>query len=140
MPAGYSQRSLVDGLDSKRGMRAHFVALEKDVERELGALPEDTGRATSLRGEFDDVLAFTAKRAELPKLAVRCGRALVPTGMLWVSWPNQSLGVPCDFAETYDVKFCAGSEVRSGLKLVISVEDRPGGGRIPYWTERGVAT
>lgn len=32
MPAGYSQRSLVDGLDSKRGMRAHFVALEKDVE------------------------------------------------------------------------------------------------------------
>lgn len=136
MPAGYSSRPLVDKLGLKSGMRAHFVALPKDVERELGPLPDGVVRATALRGSFDYVHAFTAKRAELAKLLPKWKRALVPTGMVWVSWPKKSSGVACDFTETdvralalanglVDVKVCAVSEVWSGLKLVIPVKARP---------------
>jgi len=135
MPAGYSPRSLVDKLGLKSGMRAHFVALPKDVERELGPLPDGVVRATTLRGGFDYVHAFTAQRAELAKLLPKWKRALVPTGMVWVSWPKQSSGVACDFTETdvralalanglVDVKVCAVTEVWSGLKLVIPVKAR----------------
>ncbi|MBI5365099.1 MAG: DUF3052 family protein [Planctomycetes bacterium] len=137
MPAGYSKRALVDKLGLESGMRAHFAALPREVERELGPLPDGVRRATALRGKFDYVHVFTAKRAELAKLLPKAKRALVPTGMVWVSWPKQSSGVPCDFTETdvralaianglVDVKVCAVTEVWSGLKLVIPLKDRPG--------------
>lgn len=138
MPAGYSNRALADKLGLKSGMRVHFAALPRDVERELGPLPEGVTRATALRGKFDYVHVFTKKRAELAQLLPKTKRALVPTGMVWVSWPKQSSGVPCDFTETdvralalenglVDVKVCAVTEVWSGLKLVIPVKNRPKG-------------
>jgi hypothetical protein len=59
----------------------------------------------------------------------RFAKQLVPTGMLWVSWPKKSSGVATDLAENdvrsigleaglVDTKVCAVSEVWSGLKFV----------------------
>jgi hypothetical protein len=64
--------------------------------------------------------------------------ALAPAGMLWVSWPKKSSGVPTDLTEDVirqtglsaglvDVKVCAVTEIWSGLKFVIPLKNRPQG-------------
>jgi hypothetical protein len=66
----------------------------------------------------------------------RLKEALSPSGMLWVSWPKASSGVPTDLSENVvreiglanglvDVKVCAVDEVWSGLKFVYRIKDRP---------------
>jgi hypothetical protein len=56
-------------------------------------------------------------------------------GMIWVSWPKKSSGVPSDITENVvreialplglvDVKVCAVDDTWSGLKLVIRKELR----------------
>jgi hypothetical protein len=62
-------------------------------------------------------------------------KQLAPAGMLWVSWPKKSSGVPTDLDENkvrdiglaaglVDVKVCAVTEVWSGLKFVRRLNDR----------------
>lgn len=136
MPAGYSRRSLADKLGLAAGQRVHFSALPRDVERELGALPDGIERSASLRGTFDYLHAFVTTRAELERVVTQFKAALAPTGMFWVSWPKKSSGVATDVTEDViraialprglvDIKVCAVSEVWSGLKLVVPVKDRP---------------
>ena len=56
--------------------------------------------------------------------------AILPAGMIWVSWPKKSSGVKTDMTDDVireialasglvDVKLCAVDETWSGLKLVI---------------------
>lgn len=56
-----------------------------------------------------------------------------PNGMIWISWPKKSSGVPTDLDENkirdfalalVDIKVCAVDDVWSGLKLVIPVAKR----------------
>ena len=60
---------------------------------------------------------------------------MAPDGVLWVSWPKKSSGVPTDITEDVireaalptglvDVKVCAVDETWSGLKLMIRRELR----------------
>ena len=60
---------------------------------------------------------------------------LDPAGVIWVSWPKKSSGVPSDVTEDtvrelalplglVDIKVCAVDEVWSGLKLMIRKELR----------------
>ena len=62
-------------------------------------------------------------------------KQLTPAGMLWISWPKKSSGVPTDLTENIireiglaaglvDVKVCAVTEVWSGLKFVRRLKDR----------------
>ena len=62
-------------------------------------------------------------------------RRIVPNGMIWVSWPKKSSGVPTELTEDVvravafkhrlvDVKVCAVDETWSGLKLMIRKRDR----------------
>jgi hypothetical protein len=78
---------------------------------------------------------FVRSQAELRKEFPRLARRLAPAGMLWVGWLKKSSGVATDVGENdvrrigleaglVDVKVCAVSEVWSGLKFVIRVEDR----------------
>jgi len=57
------------------------------------------------------------------------------SGVVWVSWPKKSSGVPSDVTEDtirkvglplgfVDVKVCAVDEIWSGLKLMIRRENR----------------
>ena len=73
MSDGDSQCSLVDTPGLEQGMRVRFAALPRAVARELGPLPEGVTRASALRGAFDCVHAFTAKRAELAELLPGAG-------------------------------------------------------------------
>lgn len=62
-------------------------------------------------------------------------QAIYPDGMIWVSWPKKSSGVPSSVTEDtirtvalpsglVDVKVCAVDETWSGLKLVVRKELR----------------
>lgn len=136
MPSGYSRRPLADKLGLAAGQRVHFSALPRDVERELGALPEGAERCASLRGTFDYLHAFVTTRRELEDVVVRFRRVLDPAGMFWISWPKRSSGVATDVTEDLiravalprglvDIKVCAVNEIWSGLKFVVPVKDRP---------------
>ena len=57
------------------------------------------------------------------------------TGIIWISWPKKSAGVPSDVTEDViraialplgfvDVKVCAIDETWSGLKLMVRRENR----------------
>jgi len=136
MPAGYSKRSTVEKLGFKRGQRVVFVGMPKDVERELGALPEGCERVAGLRGTLDGVHVFVTTQKELRAQLARAKSVLAPAGMIWVSWPKRSSGVATDVTEDViraaalasglvDVKVCAVTRIWSGLKLVIPVAQRP---------------
>jgi len=62
-------------------------------------------------------------------------KVLAPAGMIWISWPKKSSGVPTDLNENIvrdiglaaglvDVKVCAVTDIWSGLKFVRRLKDR----------------
>ena len=78
---------------------------------------------------------FTRSERELAETLPLAMRQIVPDGMIWVSWPKRSSGVPSQIGEAdvrrhalalglVDVKVCAVDDVWSGLKLVIRKEHR----------------
>ncbi|HKE22457.1 MAG TPA: hypothetical protein VKB88_08710, partial [Bryobacteraceae bacterium] len=80
-------------------------------------------------------IIFTTASASLSREFRRLAKQLAPAGMLWVSWPKKTSGVPTDLNENrvrdiglaaglVDVKVCAVTEVWSGLKFVRRLQDR----------------
>ncbi len=83
---------------------------------------------------------FTRSDRELADTLPVAMRQIAPDGMIWVSWPKRSSGVPSQIGEDdirrwrprfvtrsrslVDVKVCAVDDVWSGLKLVIRKEHR----------------
>jgi hypothetical protein len=124
--AGYSKKSLLDRLGLKAGMKAHLIS-------PVYKAPAGVERST--RAPLDFVHLFTKDRATLEKEFPILAKALVPNGMLWVSWPKGASKLKTDVNETVvreiglrtglvDVKVCAVDEVWSGLKFVIRLKNR----------------
>ena len=141
MPAGYSDRSLVDKLGLKPGAHALILDAPQDYASTLGALPESARIewCASTDGlpdhELDFIQVFLRSQDELAALVPRLKSVLEDAGMLWISWPKKSSKVPTDVTEDrvrevalasglVDVKVCAVDEVWSGLKLVRRLADR----------------
>ena len=136
---GYSGTPLAKKLGIKDDFRAALLHVPDEVKTELrDALgkcriqrsSEDTG------GDLDFIFLFAKSRAGLELELLPAARALAPAGMLWISWPKKSSGVPTDLTENVirqsgldaglvDVKVCAVTDVWSGLKFVIPVKNRP---------------
>ena len=87
------------------------------------------------KDRLDFAMIFVKSAADLKEKFVELSRQLAPAGMLWVSWPKKTSGVPTDLDENevrrigleaglVDVKVCAVNEIWSGLKFVIRVKDR----------------
>ena len=85
--------------------------------------------------EKDFIHFFTKDSLELEKGLLQFKDEIKQNGMIWVSWPKKTSGVPTDITEDVirnfalgiglvDVKVCAVNEVWSGLKLVIPVKYR----------------
>ena len=94
------------------------------------ASADSTGR------DLDFIFLFAKSGAGLELELLPAAKALAPAGMLWISWPKKSSGVPTDLTENVirqsgldaglvDVKVCAVTDVWSGLKFVIPVKNRP---------------
>jgi len=135
MPAGYSQRSLVEKLGIKPHTRIAIVNAPRGYRNTLGKLPPGVTVATAARGSLSFIHLFTAGRALLEAKLPALLRALLPDGVLWVSWPKQSSGVETDITEDVvravalptglvDVKVAAIDDVWSGLKLVRRLGNR----------------
>jgi hypothetical protein len=131
---GYSGTPLPKKLGIKDGFRVRLANAPAEVRAELRGPLAECG-VVEQGDTLDFAMMFTKSRAELAKEFSRLAKTLAPAGMLWVSWPKKSSGVPTDVDENVvreiglaaglvDVKVCAVTEVWSGLKFVRRVKDR----------------
>ena len=134
--AGYSGTALWKKLGYKAGTAAWVDGAPPPYRAQL-QLPADI-EVTWLkapRAGMPFVHVFVSSAASLmAKLKAYRGK-LDPAGVIWVSWPKKSSGVPSDVTEDtvrelalplglVDIKVCAVDEVWSGLKLMIRKELR----------------
>lgn len=136
--AGYSGTPLVRKLGIRPGMAVRLFHAPADYWTLLGG---DAGALDvaelSPRGrrpaDFQHVFATTARSLDAALATARS--RMVVDGMIWVSWPKQSAGVPTEIGRSdvmaagklhglVDVKVCAVDETWSGLKFVIPLKDR----------------
>ncbi|MGB9084979.1 MAG: DUF3052 family protein [Terriglobales bacterium] len=138
--AGYSGTPLAKKLGIKDGFRIALLHVPDDVK---AALRDSFAKCQIQRisgknqdKDLDFIFFFAKSRAGLELELRPAAKALAPAGMLWISWPKKSSGVVTDItgdvirqsgldAGLVDIKVCAVTEVWSGLKFVIPVNDRP---------------
>lgn len=134
--AGYSGTPLAKKLGIKPGYRIRPKNEPKPYARLVG-IDDSDGVTISprFRANVDLWHLFTRSERELADTLPLAMRQIVPDGMIWVSWPKRSSGVPSQIGEDdvrrhalplglVDVKVCAVDDVWSGLKLVIRKEHR----------------
>jgi len=132
---GYSGTPLPKKLGIKPGFRVWLVDAPADVRAELKTQLDECERVREAKAPLDFAMLFTKSTAHLVREFERISKRLAPAGMLWVSWPKKSSGVPADLDENVvreiglaaglvDVKVCAVTDVWSGLKFVRRVKDR----------------
>ncbi|MSO41789.1 MAG: DUF3052 family protein [Solirubrobacterales bacterium] len=138
--SGYSGTPLITKLGIKEGHRIAFPGAPAEFEGLLGPLPDGARLKSRAVGPLDVIVLFTRRRAELARRLPSLRSALDPAGGLWIAWPKRASGVETDVTEDVvrelglagglvDNKVCAIDETWSGLRLVIRLRDRPGGGR-----------
>lgn len=138
--AGYSGTPLPTKLGLKDGQHICFIALPASLEWlgdaagfSLVATAGERGQVPD--GPFDVIHAFYTEADDLRAAASQLMAAIVPNGMIWISWPKKASKRPTDITEDViravllpiglvDVKVCAVDAVWSGLKLVIRKELR----------------
>lgn len=132
---GYSGTPLPKKLGIKEGFRVRLANTPADVRAELKSALAGCHVLSNGKSPLDLVMLFTKSKAELATEFERFATLLAPAGMLWVSWPKKSSGVPSDLDENVvrkiglaaglvDVKVCAVTETWSGLKFVRRLRDR----------------
>jgi len=133
--AGYSGTPLPKKLGLKDNFLIATQNLPAEVERELQAALAACRIAKKTETGLNFVMIFVKAQADLEREFPRYTKRLAPAGMLWVSWPKKTSGVPTDLTGNevrniglacglVDIKVCAVSEVWSGLKFVIPVKNR----------------
>ena len=135
--AGYSGKPVVQKLGIKPGFCIFVDGSPSAYGGIVGELPDDVTVAARLKPPLDMVHVFATKAAGLAGKLRACRAAIVPDGMIWVSWPKKSSGVATDLTEVVvrdtalaiglvDIKVCAIDEIWSGLKFVIPKAQRKG--------------
>jgi DUF3052 family protein len=132
--SGYSGTPLFKKLGIKGGIRVSLLDLPADVRSELKAALSTCEIARDGKKPIDFILYFAKSKAGLDDFD-RLVKSLAPNGMIWISWPKKTSGVPTDLDENkvrnaglagglVDVKVCAITDVWSGLKFVRRLKDR----------------
>ena len=138
--AGYSGTPLLKKLSVKDGLKGLLVAVPENItplhefQHWLCIKNVKTPRGIG-GGPYDYVHFFSADKSVFEKTLPKLKSELEQSGMIWISWPKKSSGVPSTITEgdvrrhalkigLVDVKVCAVDEVWSGLKLVIPVKNR----------------
>ncbi len=132
---GYSGTPLPKKLGIQDGFQVRLIDAPSEVVAELKSSLDNCKITRDAKASLDFAMLFTKSAASLKKEFPRIGKNLTPAGMLWISWPKKSSGVPTDLNENVvrevgltaglvDVKVCAVTEVWSGLKFVRRLKDR----------------
>ena len=132
---GYSGTPLPKKLGIKDGLRLSLIDAPREVVAELKSSLDNCKLASDAKAPLDFAMLFTKSAASLKKEFTQLAKNLAPAGMLWISWPKKTSGVPTDLNENLvreiglaaglvDVKVCAVTEVWSGLKFVRRLKDR----------------
>ncbi len=135
MTAGYSGTPLIRKLGIKAGFKMCVIDPPEDYWDLLGDLPANVSVRELKEGAFDFVHVFARDKAGFEGRLKTFRERIVPSGMIWVSWPKKSSKVATDLSENVvrdlalanglvDIKVCAVDETWSGLKLVIRLKDR----------------
>lgn len=140
-PAGHSGTPLATKLGIRAGGTVLLAGAPKDFASTLAPLPPGVRFARRPSAVVDLAHVFATRKAALQEALAAYRRALVPTAVVWVSWPKRASGVPSEVTEDtvrevalplgfVDVKVCAIDAVWSALKLVVRKELRgaQGGG------------
>ena len=133
--AGYSEKSLLQKLGIKSGMRLIILNAPEGYDATLGRLPDAVEVVDKLDGSFDFIQFFTTEATRLEAEFPRLKGGLTSTGMLWVSWTKKAAKIPTDLNDNIiremglanglvDVKVCAVDERWSGMKFVYRLKDR----------------
>jgi hypothetical protein len=133
--SGYSGKPLVQKLGIKPGFCIFAVGLPSGYRDIVGELPAQVTIVTRLTDNVDMIHLFATKAAPLGDKLRTLRDAIKPDGMVWVSWPKKSSGVPTDLTDyvvretalplgLVDIKVCAIDEVWSALKFVIPRDQR----------------
>ena len=133
--AGYSSTPLAKKLGIKEGSRIGLVNPPKNLETELGELPDGAEFVKRLTASLDIILFFVLTERALARDFTKLAKKLVSNGMIWIAWPKKSSGVTTDLsfdsvqrigldAGLVDVKICAIDDIWSGLKFVYRLKDR----------------
>ena len=133
--AGYSGTPLARKLGIKSGMIVHVVNAPSNYVGLVAPLPEKVVILSKADDNLDMVHLFTKNRSELLAALKAFQRKIKQDGIIWVSWPKKSSGVPSEVTENtvrelalplglVDIKVCAVDDIWSGLKLVIRRANR----------------
>ena len=133
--AGYSGKPVVQKLGIRPGFCIFVDGAPSAYGNIVGKLPADVTVKAGLKPPLDMVHVFVVQAAGLAGKLRRYRAAIVPDGMIWVSWPKKSSGVATDLTETVvrdtalplglvDIKVCAVDDIWSGLKFVIPKNQR----------------
>src|ERR1700686_1675178 len=99
---GYSGTPLGKKLGIKDDFRAALLHMPDDVKTELrdalGKCRIEHRRTPTSRG-LHFIFLFAKSRAGLELELLPAAKALVPAGMLWISWPKKASGVATDLTE-----------------------------------------
>jgi hypothetical protein len=133
--AGYSGTPLPQKLGIQPGMTVVAINAPSNYRKLLGKLPAGVNFSDHARTGSTFVHFFTIRQTELKRnLSIFRGK-IAETGMIWISWPKKSAGVPTDVSEDVirtvalplgfvDVKVCAVDQIWSGLKLILRRDHR----------------
>jgi hypothetical protein len=133
--AGYSGKPLSQKLGLKPGFCVFVDGAPKDYRKLVGEWPDGATLAAKATGKLDVVHLFATEAKGLAARLRKYRAAIVPDGMIWVSWPKKTSGVATDLSDVVvretalplglvDIKVCAVDEVWSGLKFVIPKAQR----------------
>src|SRR5438309_196966 len=136
---GYSGTPLAKKLGIKPDCRIFVENAPDDYQRLLAPLPEGVEFATKLTAKIDLVHLFAKEANELSARLRKYLGTIKDDAVIWVSWPKKAAKMDTDITEDVirkialplglvDVKVCAVDEIWSGLKLVVRLENRKGGG------------
>src|SRR5262245_52080626 len=99
MGTGYSKRSLVGKLGIKPGWRVALVDAPEGYDATLGRLPDGVSLVGKAKYPIEFIQIFVTKQQVLQTRFEQLKTDLLPAGMLWVSWPKRSSGMPTDLDE-----------------------------------------
>ena len=133
--AGYSSTPLAQKLGMKSGGTVVLINEPANYRELLGKAANDVRFTNRVHADSQFIHFFTQGRGELEKQLARLRSKIADAGILWVSWPKKSAGVPTDVTEDViravalplgfvDTKVCAVDEIWSGLKLMIRRTNR----------------